>query len=586
MSRVHGLDKSSAGATVQFRRPMRIMWWSNAPWAASGYGVQTKLFVPRLAAEGHQMAICANAGLQFGTIEWEGIRVFPGHGPVGNEVVGLHSRSWEADVTISLMDAWVVRPEVFAQTGMRWVPWFPVDSDPVQPMVISAVRGAKDSIVFSRFAERVCHAAGMTPLYVPHGVDTKIYRPSSREEARAILGCPRDKFLLGMVAANRGYPSRKSIPQVLQAFARFSERHRDAILYLHTPKGDEPWGERAAINLVPLIEHLQIRDRIIMADEYSMLLGFPDSYMANIYNAMDGLLAPSMGEGFGVPILEAQACGCPVLVGDWTSMSELCFGGYKIPEEQSEFFWTDLNGGQRLPRVSAIEAGMEYLYAHRNDEQLRRQACIGASAYDADRITREFWVPTLSIIEDRIRTRPARNRKAELLLRLLEDAPPGPVVEIGCLRQPSEVPSDGHSTLYLAKACAERGRAFSSFDRDPLVVDVANRVLEEAGLPLMARVADGVEALGGINAIAFLYLDSSDDPADTFRQLAAAELAPGAIVMIDDAQQTGGQLMGKATLVVKHCGRRGLPFDLVPTEPGFAACVLRLHGGKMRNILP
>jgi len=566
---------------------MRILWWSNAPWVASGYGVQTKLFVPRLAAAGHQVAICANAGLQAGTIEWEGVRVFPGHGAVGNEVVGLHSRSWEADIAISLLDAWVVRPEMFAQTGMRWVPWFPVDSDPVQPMVLSAIYRAKDCIVFSRFAERVCNAAGLTPFYVPHGVDTRVYRPGDRDEARAILGCPRDKFLLGMVAANRGYPSRKSLPQALHAFARFAQRHADAIMYLHMPKGDEPWGERLAMNLVPLVEHLGIRDRVIMADEYSLLLGFPDSYMATVYNALDGLVAPSMGEGFGIPILEAQACGCPVLVGDWTSMGEICFvGGYKIPEEQSEFFWTDLQGGQRLPRVAAIEEGMEYLYGRRDDEHIRAKAHEGAQAYDADLIARDYWEPTLRIIEDRVRNQPARNRKAALLLRLLSEAPPGTVVEVGCLRHSCEVPSDGHSTLYLGRACAERGRAFLSVDRDPLAVDVANSVLAEVGLPPLARVGDGAEAVAQVDGIAFLHLDSSDDPRDTLEQLAAAELVAGAIVVIDDAQPAAGQMLGKATLVVQHCGRRGLPFDLVPTEPGFAACVLRAQGGKMRNLLP
>lgn len=565
---------------------MRIMWWSNAPWASSGYGVQTKLFVPRLAAAGHQIAICANAGLQAGTIEWEGIRVFPGHGAVGNEVIGLHSRSWDADITISLLDAWVIRPELFSGTGMRWAPWFPVDSDPVQASVVASVRSASDSIVFSRFGERLCHSLGMTPFYVPHGVDTSVYRPEDRQAARAMLGCPPDKFLLGMVAANRGFPSRKSTPQVLQAFARFSRRRSDAVLYLHMPRGDELWREHSAINLVPLIEHLGIRDRVIMADEYSLLMGFPDAYMVNLYNAMDGLVAPSMGEGFGVPILEAQACGCPVLVGDWTSMSELCFGGFKVPAEQSEFFWTDLAGGQRLPHVAAIEEGMEQLYARRGDERLRAQASKGAVAYDADRIVRDYWLPTLSILEDRIKSRPARNRKAALLLRLLAEAPPGPVVEIGCLRHPQEVPSDGHSTLYLARACAEQRRLFASVDRDPLVVDVANRVLAEAGLPLLAQVADGVEALGQMGGIALLYLDSSDDPGDTLAQLAAAELLPGAIIVIDDAQPTGVQMLGKATQVVQHCGRRGLPFDLVATEPGFAACILRVQGGKMRNLLP
>lgn len=565
---------------------MRILWWSNAPWLASGYGVQTKLFLPQLRALGHEVAVCSNAGLSAGTIVWENTRVFSGSGTIGSEVVGLHSSSWGADITISLLDAWPIQPGAFAGSGMRWVPWFPVDSEPVQPSVIAPVRQAFESIVFSKFGERVALAAGLSPFYVPHGVDTSAYRPMDRKAARAALGCPEDCFLMGMVAANRGYLSRKSIPQVLQAFAAFSREHQDALLYLHMPSGEEAWGERVAMQIGPLADYLGIRRKLIMADEYSLLTGFSEAYMANLYNALDVLVSPSMGEGFGVPILEAQACGCPVLVGDWTSMSELCFAGHAIPKEEAEFMWTDLHGGQMLPHVAGIVRGMEILYKRRGDKDLRAQACRGAQAYDVARVTKDYWVPTLAGIQDRIRSRPARNRKAQLLLQSLYGAPKGAVAEIGCLRARTEVPSDGHSTLYLARECLSQGRDFTSVDLDPVVVDVANEVLREAGLPMLARVADGVEALRCCGALAMLYLDSSDDPSDTLQQLTAAELLPGGVVVVDDAQPAGANPFGKATLVVEHCGRRGQPFEIVQTEPGFAALVLRFPDGKAPLVLP
>lgn len=565
---------------------MRIMWWSNAPWVATGYGVQTKLFVPRLIAAGHDVAITTNAGLHAGTITWEGIRVFAGSGPAGSEVVGWHSRSWEADITISLFDAWVVQPSLFAGTGMRWVPWFPVDSEPVQPAVLGAVRQASHSMVFSRFGERLCNRAGITPFYVPHGVDCSVYKPTDRKAARRVLGCPDDAFVLGMVAVNRGFPSRKSLPQVLQAFACFRKRHPEAYLYLHTTTGDEPWRESAAMPLAPLLEHLGIKNHVIVAEPYNLLLGFPDAYMVSVYNALDGLVAPSMGEGFGVPILEAQACGCPVVVGDWTSMSELCFAGYKVPREEGEFYWTDLQGGQVWPHAAGILRGMENLWERRGDAALREQSRAGALPYDADKVVREYWTPTLDDIMHRIRANPARNRKAQLLLRLLAEAPAGTVAEVGCARHEIEIPSDGFSTLYLSRACVVSGRRFLSCDHDPVAVDVANAVLARNGLPTAVVASDGVEMLRWAGPLALLYLDSSDDPNDTEAQLAAAEILPGGIVAIDDSHMAGRHAMGKATCVGNYFARRGLPFEIIQTEPGFAAMVIRFPEGKLGLMLP
>lgn len=95
-----------------------------------------------------------------------------------------------------------------------------------------------------------------------------------------------------------------------------------------------------------------------------------------------------------------------------------------------------------------------------------------------------------------------------------------------------------------------------------------------------------MEVLRSAGPLALLYLDSSDDPRDTEAQLAAAEILPGGVVVIDDAQMTGRNAMGKATLVGDYFARRGLPLEIVQTEPGFAAMVLRFPDGKLGLTMP
>src|SRR5207342_1921909 len=102
--------------------------------------------------------------------------------------------------------------------------WAPVDHDPAPP----AVRGflaqtAAIPIAMSRFGQE--RLAGVDALYVPHGVDTSVFAPRPQAEARQRVGLPESAFVVGAVAMNKGYPSRKSLPQIVEAFAAFRARH-------------------------------------------------------------------------------------------------------------------------------------------------------------------------------------------------------------------------------------------------------------------------------------------------------------------------------------------------------------------------
>ena len=379
---------------------MRIAILSNAPWAKTGYGTQCNLFAQRIKALGHEVAIIAFYGLEGGTLVWNGIPVYPkAYDPYGNDIWAAHSENFRADISISNLDTWVLNPGQMIH-GMRWVPWLPVDHEPLPPVITEKIRMAFSRIVYTRFAEQSLKDAGLDCYYVPMGVDTSVYTPMPQEQARKDLGIAGDPFIVGMVAMNKGTPSRKCFPQNLEAFANFHKRHPDTALYLHTQKGDG--GEMQGVPLTQLTKDLGIDSVTQFCDQYGNALGFPDDYMVRAYSAIDVLLAVSMGEGFGLPVLEAQACGTPVIVGDWTASSELCFSGWKISKKHAERFRTPLNSYQFIPRLKAIEDALEIAYKHARKPQLAEMARAGALHYDADHITEKYWKPVLADIERKV----------------------------------------------------------------------------------------------------------------------------------------------------------------------------------------
>jgi glycosyltransferase involved in cell wall biosynthesis len=373
---------------------MRILWVSNAPFCRTGYGTQTRLFVPRIQALGHTVHIMANYGLAGGSLQFDSKTVIlPLANEVyGNDILAQHAQHMGADIVLTLYDAWVFASETMRQ--VRWVPWMPVDSDPLPERVLQALTPAWQPIAYSKFGERKLTEAGLHPLYVPHGVETSVYCPGDKAEARERLGLPQDVFVAAMVAANKGYPSRKAYPECLWAWREFVKVHPDAVLYLHTHMNANNQG----IDLPLLIRKLGIpTDNVRYCDQYYNTLGFDDDYMVAAYRAADVLLSPSMGEGFGLPILEAQSCGCPVIVGDWTSMPELCFAGWKV---QGQPFWIPGTGAwQFMPHIPSIVDALEQAYKGRLFLGTAQRARQGALEYDADLVAERYWRPVLERIE-------------------------------------------------------------------------------------------------------------------------------------------------------------------------------------------
>jgi glycosyltransferase involved in cell wall biosynthesis len=385
---------------------LRVLFCSDAPWATSGYSVETALAAVRLK-DHCDLALLATFGLHGGLQEWNGIPVFPGGADAfANDVIPKAARAWNADVIITLKDTLVFNPATF--NGFRWMPMSPIDHDPSSPQVIERCRVSYRPIAYAPHGFRALRSAGLDPLYAPHAFDPAVYHPIDKAEARQVFNLSPDLFIVGTVAVNRGgLPSRKSWVENLEAFARFAIDKPNVRYFLHTDLADD--GYEGGIPLRQIMASLGILDKVLFCDQERYRYGgFPPEYMRAYYNSLDVLNAVSMGEGFGIPALEAQAVGTPVIVGDWCAHEDLCFAGWKVAKREAHHFYDQQQGWVYMPQPLAIADRMGQAY---QDVMSKGQsayysdlALTGAAPYAIDTVIRDHWLPLLAEVEKDIRT--------------------------------------------------------------------------------------------------------------------------------------------------------------------------------------
>lgn len=376
---------------------MRILWASNAPYVGTGYGVQTNHFLRKLIEDGHEVVVYGTFGHHSTAFDTGAYKILP----MGQEAYGIDMLKWYAekykvDAVIFLYDAWVLPDKILSDVPMT--AYAPIDHKEVPPDVLRALKQCRHVIAMSGHGLAALRRAGLNPYYGPHVVDTRLYRPVERPEARRRWGFDDDKFVVSMVAANKGYPSRKNFEVAFKAFAKLAQNHPDALLYVHT----EPTGKHSGLDLIECARFYGIDDANIVYPVHGRMVegSYTFTWMNWLYNASDVLLAPSAGEGFGVPVIEAQAAGCPVIVSDFTAQSELCGAGWKIPIYEDDLVYSRQQGEQCRPRPSEIYKALESAYAARGNATLRDKARWFGFSYDVDILWENRW---RHIIEDMAR---------------------------------------------------------------------------------------------------------------------------------------------------------------------------------------
>jgi glycosyltransferase involved in cell wall biosynthesis len=147
---------------------------------------------------------------------------------------------------------------------------------------------------------------------VPLGVDHTVFRPSDPGAISSV----RTRFeLMGpYLLSLGGIEPRKNLPSLLRAFTRLSSDLRLVI----AGSGVE-WNPEGTDLLAESLERLpaDVRGRVIRTGYVS------EADKVALMSGADAFVYPSLYEGFGLPVLEAMACGTPVVTSNLSSLPEV-----------------------------------------------------------------------------------------------------------------------------------------------------------------------------------------------------------------------------------------------------------------------
>jgi glycosyltransferase involved in cell wall biosynthesis len=201
--------------------------------------------------------------------------------------------------------------------------WFPVDyaRDQNPTAILPLLKRCNRILSLSSFGVKQIQKNYTGPCeVVPLGVNNRLFYPVSSESERLALRAellwPESAFVFLMVGNNFW---RKGLEYAIESFYQFKLKYpdlaRQAFLYLHTESAE---GLIELISVYGLSEQIKISEGF---DPYKRPLN--QKSLLKLYQASDCLLLTSLGEGFGMPLIEAQACGLPIIASDHSAISEV-----------------------------------------------------------------------------------------------------------------------------------------------------------------------------------------------------------------------------------------------------------------------
>ena len=182
--------------------------------------------------------------------------------------------------------------------------------------IVTPSRWARDRLVEYGFD-------GDGIVVVPHGVDGETFAPLQRDEralARRQMGIAEDETLfvnVGVATWNKG------LDLLIAAFAQVRQRHPRARLLIKENRGLYGLG---VDSIVADVQRRQpaLLDSQTLAGISVISESLGQQQLRTLYAVADAYVSPYRAEGFNLPVLEALACGTPVIVTAGGATDDFC----------------------------------------------------------------------------------------------------------------------------------------------------------------------------------------------------------------------------------------------------------------------
>lgn len=274
---------------------------------------------------------------------------------------------FKPDVVIDVRDYWMTSYQHMSplRPYYHWVLMPTVDSFPQQEEWIDTFVHADAVFAYSEFGRDVLYKQSNNHIKfvdtASPGVDLSIFNIKNQQKARENLGVPPNAYVIGSIMRNQ---KRKLIPELFQTIrslidtcknSEYDSLGKNIFLYLHTSYPDAGW------DIPEILKYYKIGNRVLFSyychncnavtaslfshpiqfckkcGKKSSIMpsvskGVSQYQLSDIINTFDLYVQYAICEGFGMPQVEAGACGVPIASTDYSAMSDVVrkLNGYPI----------------------------------------------------------------------------------------------------------------------------------------------------------------------------------------------------------------------------------------------------------------
>lgn len=347
-------------------RKKKILFVSEASYLNTGYATYSREVITRLQATGKydiaEFSVYGTADhKERSSIPWKNYPNMPSaNSPEQAQAYGSDGANqfgkwrfervcidFKPDIVCCIRDWWM---DAYIQHSplrkyFRWL-WMPtVDASPQNEEWIDSFASADTVLTYSDWAVDVLKEAS-------NSINVKSSAtPSASEEFKPVvdknahkqkMGINPEWKIIGTVMRNQ---RRKLFPELFEAFGKYLKEtgEKNTYLYCHTSYPDNGWDlpksmmEHEVMSRVLFtyvctscehVSYSHFSDTVQPCNNCgnfssklsSVSSGVTRSVLSDIYNLFDVYIQPASSEGFGIPIVEAAACGVPVMATDYSAM--------------------------------------------------------------------------------------------------------------------------------------------------------------------------------------------------------------------------------------------------------------------------
>ena len=374
------------------KKKLKILMVSEASFLSSGFGTYAKEILSRLyATNKYEVAEFACYGKtndpKDTSIHW---RYYanavderdPRHGEYSSSAENQFGRwrfervllDFKPDIVLDVRDYWMNSYQQFSplRPFFHWILMPTVDSEPQQEEWIDTFIHADAVFTYSDFGRDVLKKQSNNHIkYIDTtspGVDLTTFKPlPDKKNIKENLGIDSNAFIVGSIMRNQ---KRKLIPDLFYTLKKLIEKcekngndklGKNAYLYLHTSYPDAGWD-------VPLLlKEYKVGNRVLFSylcrncghffaslfqhpmgncprcGQHSCTMpnvsnGLTSQQLAYIINSFDIYVQYAICEGFGMPQVEAAACGVPIASVDYSAMSDVVRKVDGYPVKVGQYF--------------------------------------------------------------------------------------------------------------------------------------------------------------------------------------------------------------------------------------------------------